>query len=717
MKKRSLGFLALLFAVSFPAAAQKTTVFATVVDPSGIPYSRGSISGALIVSGTPKVGQQLIPSTVGPVTLDISGHFAVSVYSNTSITPINSQWRFQVCASQSLYPQGAPCFTAAPITITGASQSISAQLNAAAAPLSNFPITAGAVTATGAPIAGDLPFFTGATSISGSVNATLDALGNAAVNNLTITGTCTGCPAGAVTSVFSRVGAVTAQSGDYGLGQIGNPAAATTFSYALNQGSNWVLQGASASFNITGAPLTLGTLNSALGTLKQFGSTSGTVIIQPQAIAGTPTITWGTSTGTPVVTASSPLAITAATGNITCSTCTTGSLAFSAITAGTNANALVMGTGGSLGTSGSGTITATAAPFSGITAATNANALVMGTGGSLDVSGTGTVRATTTPTGGLLFPGSGSGTATVKASATAGTPTVTWGTGTGTPAVTASSPLSINTTTGDISCSSCTTGSLAFSAITAGTNANALVMGTGGSLGTSGSGTITATAAPFSGITAATNVNALVMGTGGSLDVSGTGIVRATTTPTGGLLFPGSGSGTATVKASATAGTPTVTWGTGTGTPAVTASSPLAINTTTGDVSCATCSQAVAITNYPSNVGSDVKTAQTSAIGSTTLLTTGGANATYMAVATINCTTTSAAATVNVTVGWTDTGSQAQTQTLGSAVVCTSLGSASMGGFAFPFRAKTATTITYSTAIVNTPTYDVAVTIYQTTSN
>jgi hypothetical protein len=44
-------------------------------------------------------------------------------------------------------------------------------------------------------------------------------------------------------------------------------------------------------------------------------------------------------------------------------------------------------------------------------------------------------------------------------------------------------------------------GSSSFSAITAGTNTAALVVGTGGSLSASGSGTITATAIPFSGVT------------------------------------------------------------------------------------------------------------------------------------------------------------------------------------------------------------------------
>lgn len=68
-----------------------------------------------------------------------------------------------------------------------------------------------------------------------------------------------------------------------------------------------------------------GSLIKGTGSIDQMGSTSGNVKIATQAIAGTPTVTWGTATGTPAVTASSPLAITAATGNITCATCVTSS--------------------------------------------------------------------------------------------------------------------------------------------------------------------------------------------------------------------------------------------------------------------------------------------------------------------------------------------------------------------------------------------------------
>ncbi len=92
---------------------------------------------------------------------------------------------------------------------------------------------------------------------------------------------------GAVTSVFTRTGAVTAQSGDYGLGQIGNPAATTSFSYALNQGGTWTFSGAGR-FNILGTPLQLGSVGTGTGTLDFFGTTSGNAQISVADAAGTP---------------------------------------------------------------------------------------------------------------------------------------------------------------------------------------------------------------------------------------------------------------------------------------------------------------------------------------------------------------------------------------------------------------------------------------------
>jgi len=57
----------------------------------------------------------------------------------------------------------------------------------------------------------------------------------------------------------------------------------------------------------------------------------------------------------------------------------------------------------------------------------------------------------------------------------------------------------------------------------------------------------------------------------------------------GNLLILGTTSGTLTITTQAAAGTPTWTAGTSSGTPAVTASSPLAITTATGNITCTTC--------------------------------------------------------------------------------------------------------------------------------
>jgi hypothetical protein len=118
----------------------------------------------------------------------------------------------------------------------------------------------------------------------------------------------------------------------------------------------------------------------------------------------------------------------------------------------------------------------------------------------------------------------------------------------------------------------------------------------------------------------------------------------------------------------------------------------------------------------PIIVGVASLSAQTAGIGTTTLLTTGSATAFYRVTFAANCDATAAAATVSVTVGWTDPSSTAQTNT-STAATCTSLGSGSMTNGLVQFRAKNATAITYSTAIANSPNYDVSVVVEQMTSN
>lgn len=137
---------------------------------------------------------------------------------------------------------------------------------------------------------------------------------------------------------------------------------------------------------------TFATINSA--GLAIAASTSGSLVIAPQAIAGTPTWTAGTSSGTPAVTASSPLTITAATGNITCTTCalTSATLAqFAATTSAQLAGIISDETGsGSLVFATSPTLVTPALGTPSSATLTNATGLPIATG----VSGLGTGVAT-----------------------------------------------------------------------------------------------------------------------------------------------------------------------------------------------------------------------------------------------------------------------------------------------------------------------------------
>lgn len=171
----------------------------------------------------------------------------------------------------------------------------------------------------------------------------------------------------------------------------------------------------------------------ATGILGLAGTTSGKVSQKSQAVAGTPTVTWGTSSGTPAVTASSPLAITAATGNVTCATCVTSS------------------GGGAI--SGTAPISVSAA---GAVSITGAAGQILA-GASPAFTATPTFGVSGTSIGTLSLAGNTSGAVTLTPQATAGSPTVTFGTGSGTPAVTATSPLAISSTTGNATCTTCAT--------------------------------------------------------------------------------------------------------------------------------------------------------------------------------------------------------------------------------------------------------------------
>lgn len=109
-------------------------------------------------------------------------------------------------------------------------------------------------------------------------------------------------------------------------------------------------------------------------------------------------------------------------------------------------------------------------------------------------------------------------------------------------------------------------------------------------------------------------------------------------------------------------------------------------------------------------------TGQTMAISAATIFATGTNDTLYHGSADLDCTTTSAAAVVTVSLKFTDTSNTVQTIASGNAA-CTALGSASIASFDLTFQAKGGTNIQYLTTITNTPTYNVRVAVTQLGAN
>jgi hypothetical protein len=153
MRKIILTALVLAGAFLFvPAAhAQFTAVTATVVDPNGIPYGNGTMSAVLVPAspGGWRLSGQPYSGRIGPLTLDATGSFSTNFGSNALITPAGSQWQITVNSNQGgIAPPlgtGAQTFVVT-MTISGASQNISATLDAAAPKLTNITVGSGSVT-------------------------------------------------------------------------------------------------------------------------------------------------------------------------------------------------------------------------------------------------------------------------------------------------------------------------------------------------------------------------------------------------------------------------------------------------------------------------------------------------------------------------------------------------------------------------------------------
>lgn len=127
--------------------AQHTTVSAQVKDANNSLYRNCTGSANFIGQNTvPGAGPYLLGGgvfqTVVPIACDGSANFQISLADNNQITPTPSQWSFAICSAIGAYPGPPICFTAL-ITITGATQSITTNLQSVAAllPTSGSAIT------------------------------------------------------------------------------------------------------------------------------------------------------------------------------------------------------------------------------------------------------------------------------------------------------------------------------------------------------------------------------------------------------------------------------------------------------------------------------------------------------------------------------------------------------------------------------------------------
>jgi hypothetical protein len=171
MRKRLLLAATLFLAVPFLAFAQSVVVTGTIVDPNGLPYSNASVN----ISLTPAAPGGAICTGIGRINPNGSfltngnGFFTINLCPNASITPVGSQWQFNVSISPGALPPigTGPQSFSSNITIVGPGpQDISTTLNALAPALSHItgggggtgnctaPSPAGSLVKTNVPITG-----------------------------------------------------------------------------------------------------------------------------------------------------------------------------------------------------------------------------------------------------------------------------------------------------------------------------------------------------------------------------------------------------------------------------------------------------------------------------------------------------------------------------------------------------------------------------------
>lgn len=355
--------------------------------------------------------------------------------------------------------------------------------------------------------------------------------------------------------------------------------------------------------------------------------TIGATSVGGITITGTPSVGWvPTATSSSAATWQAP-----AGGGFITSLTTTGSSGAATVVSGVLNIPVYSGGGGA---------------FSAISTGTNTNAtMTCGTGCSMLASGTGSIAATKMSTAGT--------TTTVLHGNASGNPT--YGAVNLTTDVTGALPnanlANASTTVNGTTCtlgSTCTVSAAAsWSALTNPSGNLALTMASNTTTFTFGAST--GSADLFKWVDTASNVGTGILAhfttasgssenpwqadsNGLGWEIDSTGVLKSVgATASGEVDLGGSSSGIAAIIAQAAAGTPTLTLPTSTGTFATTAASPINLNSTTGQLSCASCVvSASSLTNNAVVIGGGSQTSSTISADTTTthaLFATAGAPA------------------------------------------------------------------------------------------
>lgn len=263
-----------------PVEAQTTVVSATVTDTDGTSWAYGTVKVQFIpnpnnpnisiynINGTPLSATVL---NQGPVSLGSGGSFSLTVYDNTLVTPVGSQWQYTVCPNATT-TLGCGIFT---VGAAGATQNLTATVSASIkAP--RF-----------APVSGSYGYVDAEASLSlnpGSTYWNVTSLTQRFWNGA-VWISFSGAGSGTVTNFIAN----SASWPSWLVPSVSNATSTPTLSVSANAIPNSALQNNSVTIGTTVVPL--GTAQTSLAGLSSiistyYGSASGTpIILNPGASA------------------------------------------------------------------------------------------------------------------------------------------------------------------------------------------------------------------------------------------------------------------------------------------------------------------------------------------------------------------------------------------------------------------------------------------------